>query len=89
MPPAPVVEVARLIGETVLDHRRILAAIVGKIGPRITCHPNRPGLFKALTRVNHRFTQTGRRHQLFKIVRRIDNHQHPRTGVPARSSSTL
>ena len=81
MPPAPMIEVAGLVGVAPLAHHRILAAFPRQVGSRARRHAGDLGLCIELIAVLDRFLEALGRLQLLQIVGRIDDHLDPRPAV--------
>src|SRR5262245_56185879 len=91
---APVVEAARLLRISVLNHGRIFAELHREVGAAGAGDAHSLGAFQPLARVSYRLFEAGRRHQRLELVGTIDNHEHPRAGLarllePAREQGDV
>src|SRR5262245_10677254 len=88
------VEAARLLRVSVLNHGRIFAELHREVGAAGARDAHGLGALQPLARVPDRLLEAGRRHQRFELVGTVDDHEHPRAGLarllePAREQGDV
>src|SRR5947199_1825795 len=94
VPGAPVVEAARRLRVSVLDHGRVFAEVYCEIGATRARDAHGLGALEPFSGVAHGLFETGRRQQSFEFVGAVDDHEHPRAGIarllePAREQGDV